>query len=406
MSWRHSLKGNRKSAKKASGSEFPAVRVARIREFQLLTGTTKSCTSWITGSCTTIQDSSDRGIWLPEAMLASISTRCTSPRLIVDQQDRYNRTLSVRRRGTVSLESSNGMKSAYNSDDFALVLSDSEREYYREVRADLADYLGVAAPSDFFQLLNLDFAATPVDIRASYRALQRLVHPDLVGEGATELAVILNVAYSTLMDDNAREVYLQDAERFRRDGHSYDGRPVSKWMGADHEHRAVFVDETSCVGCRHCTYCASNTFAMEEDYGRARVHTQWGDDEEAIREAVEMCPVDCISFVNRKQVALLEFVLKFCAREDSAIMARRRSGNMSSKSGKSDPFSRAEVWLRQRKDAKIHALESSARSLLTEETAAAMARAWLALPQHVREQGWPSFEADHSEQHGRVAYFQ
>ena len=43
---------------------------------------------------------------------------------------------------------------------------------------------------------------------------------------------------------------------------------------------------------------------------------------------------------------------------------RRRSGNMSSKSGKSDPFSRAEVWLRQRKDAKIHALESSARSLL------------------------------------------
>ncbi len=42
----------------------------------------------------------------------------------------------------------------------------------------------------------------------------------------------------------------------------------------------------------------------------------------------------------------------------------RRSGNMSSKSGKSDPFSRAEVWLRQRKDAKIDALESSARSLL------------------------------------------
>ncbi len=49
------------------------------------------------------------------------------------------------------------------------------------MRADLANYLGVAAPSDFFQLLNLDFGATPMDIRASYRALQRLVHPDLVG---------------------------------------------------------------------------------------------------------------------------------------------------------------------------------------------------------------------------------
>ncbi|CAL8464412.1 g3947 [Coccomyxa elongata] len=335
-------------------------------------------------------------------MSESISTRCISPRLTLYRQERCHPVFFLKKRGTLR-KSSKCVTSAHNSDEFSLVLSDIEREYYREVRADLANYLGVAAPSDFFQLLNLDFGATPVDIRASYRALQRLVHPDLVGEAANELAVILNIAYSTLMDDNAREVYLQDAERFRKEGHSYDGRPVSKWMGADHEHRAVFVDETSCVGCRHCTYCAPNTFAMEEDYGRARVHTQWGDDEEAIREAVEMCPVDCISFVNRKQVALLEFVLKFCTREDTAIMARRRSGNMSSKSGKSDPFSRAEVWLRQRKDAKIHALES--RSLLTEETAAAMARAWLALPQHVREQGWPSFEADHHEQQGRVAYF-
>lgn len=42
----------------------------------------------------------------------------------------------------------------------------------------------------------------------------------------------------------------------------YDGRPVSKWMGDESEQRAVFVDETACVGCRHCTYCAPNTFSM------------------------------------------------------------------------------------------------------------------------------------------------
>ena len=148
------------------------------------------------------------------------------------------------------------------------------------------------------------------------------------------------------------------------------------------------------------------------------MHTQWGDEEDAVKEAVDMCPVDCISFVsphhanvavndmyagflngafarfqvfcdsiwcrlnckasrlhqlcehpacmhmspsllgwfpkqrlcksvglhhfafctakpgmcescvspwqvNRKQLALLEFVLKACPREDSAIMARR-----------------------------------------------------------------------------------
>ena len=47
-----------------------------------------------------------------------------------------------------------------------------------------------------------------------------------------------------------------------------------------------------------CFDCADCAVVQEEDYGRARVHTQWGDDEEAIREAVEMCPVDCISFVR------------------------------------------------------------------------------------------------------------
>lgn len=30
------------------------------------------------------------------------------------------------------------------------------------------------------------------------------------GDAANELAVILNLAYSTLMDDNARDIYIQD----------------------------------------------------------------------------------------------------------------------------------------------------------------------------------------------------
>ncbi len=50
---------------------------------------------------------------------------------------------------------------------------------------------------------------------------------------------------------------------------------------------------------------------------------QWGDEEEAISEAVDMCPVDCISFVKRRELALLEYVMKSCQREDPALMARR-----------------------------------------------------------------------------------
>ena len=46
---------------------------------------------------------------------------------------------------------------------------------------------------------------------------------------------------------------------------------------------------------------------MQEDHhGRARVHRQWGDSEDEIREAMDLCPVDCIHYVSRSQLALLE----------------------------------------------------------------------------------------------------
>ena len=43
---------------------------------------------------------------------------------------------------------------------------------------------------------------------------------------------------------------------------AYDGRSISRWRGGEAEQRAVFVDETSCIGCTHCTACAPNTFFM------------------------------------------------------------------------------------------------------------------------------------------------
>ena len=44
---------------------------------------------------------------------------------------------------------------------------------------------------------------------------------------------------------------------------------------------------------------------------------------QVIAEAVDLCPVDCIHFVRRDQLALLEWVMKDCHREDAAILARR-----------------------------------------------------------------------------------
>ncbi len=69
-------------------------------------------------------------------------------------------------------------------------------------------------------------------------------------------------------------------------------------LGSALRQRGVYVDEITCVGCRHCAHVARNTFFIEPDYGRARVVRQDGDGEEVIQEAIDTCPVDCISWLK------------------------------------------------------------------------------------------------------------
>ncbi|KAL3928953.1 MAG: hypothetical protein SGBAC_012422 [Bacillariaceae sp.] len=76
------------------------------------------------------------------------------------------------------------------------------------------------------------------------------------------------------------------------------GEPVRQQM--------VYVDEISCIGCTNCAMIAQSTFFMEEEYGRARVFNQWGDDEETIAIAIETCPVDCIHYVPYDELVRLE----------------------------------------------------------------------------------------------------
>lgn len=76
----------------------------------------------------------------------------------------------------------------------------------------------------------------------------------------------------------------------------FTGEPIySKWLGPREENRAIFVNEVECIGCLKCALIASNTFAIENKYGRARAVGQWGDSESTINDAIRSCPVDCIS---------------------------------------------------------------------------------------------------------------
>ncbi len=77
-------------------------------------------------------------------------------------------------------------------------------------------------------------------------------------------------------------------------------------LGGVLRQKGVYVDEITCIGCKHCAHVARNTFYIEPDYGRSRVIRQDGDAEELIQEAIDTCPVDCIHWLNYKELKTLE----------------------------------------------------------------------------------------------------
>lgn len=77
-------------------------------------------------------------------------------------------------------------------------------------------------------------------------------------------------------------------------------------LGGVLRQKGVYVDEITCIGCKHCAHVARNTFYIEPDYGRSRVFNQDGDSEDSIQEAMDTCPVNCIHWVNYQKLAELE----------------------------------------------------------------------------------------------------
>jgi len=283
------------------------------------------------------------------------------------------------------------------------VWSPGQEQYFRPLAVGEAEArLGAPAPSDYFELFGLGEGCSAEDVKKAYRRLQKAVHPDVAGPEAAEMSSLLNGAAALMESDAFRRSYALARRRMEEAGTiGFDGRPVSEWGGEEGETRAIFVDETSCIGCMQCSTCASSTFFMEERHGRARVSMQYGDDRDYIEEAIEMCPVDCIYWVQRSQLALLEFVMKSCAREDIAMVRRRLSGNVGTAPSRENPFTRAENFLRARAEdfgagggragAETAAPSDASDDAQLAEHAAALSRAFLKLPEDVRAAAWPSF---------------
>ncbi|BAT98729.1 hypothetical protein VIGAN_10005500 [Vigna angularis var. angularis] len=179
---------------------------------------------------------------------------------------------------------------------------------------------------DLYELLGIDSSCDQSEVKVAYRNLQKRCHPDIAGPSGHDMAIILNEAYSILSDPNARHAY--DKEQAKSsEFKGFTGRPIySVWCGSESEQRAIFVDEIKCVGCLKCALLAEKTFAVESVYGRARVVAQWADSPQKIDEAIESCPVNCISVVERSNLAALEFLMSKQPRGNVRVGAAHTAG--------------------------------------------------------------------------------
>ena len=87
---------------------------------------------------------------------------------------------------------------------------------------------------------------------------------------------------------------------------SHDISGFEPVLGGELREKAIWVDESSCIGCQYCVHVATNTFIVDEDLGRARVIRQNGDNLEVVQEAVDTCPVDCMHWVDFEDLDRLE----------------------------------------------------------------------------------------------------
>ena len=176
---------------------------------------------------------------------------------------------------------------------------------------------------DYYAILNVGRLASRDEVKKAYKSLAREWHPDVGTRGEVEeresFAMLLNEAYATLSHQASRaalDVLLREADREEDDmSDGFNGEASSRWDGrmcatSTDASRAVFVNEAACIGCRLCASVASETFAIESEHGRARAVSQWSDDKDAIQDAMDSCPVDCIYWVSRDQLPFLEHVMR------------------------------------------------------------------------------------------------
>ncbi|XP_050221599.1 chaperone protein dnaJ C76, chloroplastic-like [Mercurialis annua] len=188
--------------------------------------------------------------------------------------------------------------------------SNNNRSRLRQKCGRIRCYSRKIEEKNYYELLGVGVDSDGKEIKDAYRKLQKKYHPDIAGQQGHEHTLMLNKAYKVLMKEDLRRQYDASIGRLRmRYGNDNNVLGFSSWNGPFRS-QALFIDENACIGCRECVHNASNTFAMDEANGCARVKVQFGDDDCQIQVSVDSCPVNCIHWVDKEELAVLEFLIQ------------------------------------------------------------------------------------------------
>ncbi len=75
-----------------------------------------------------------------------------------------------------------------------------------------------------------------------------------------------------------------------------DGTVMQKMERSEKMARKVVLDQECCIACESCVELCPEVFQMDEASEKAHVILPEGGNEACIEEAIDTCPVGCISW--------------------------------------------------------------------------------------------------------------
>ncbi|CAK9095241.1 Chaperone protein dnaJ C76 [Durusdinium trenchii] len=310
-------------------------------------------------------------LW-PSSFVSASDPRPTRPGL-VSQPQGFSRIRASQ------LASCRSDRSAVNAAWlFAVVLLGRKVRSARRARGGSENEASIMkAPQNLYELLGVQDDANADEIKKAYHDKMKICHPDIAGDDGEEICILLNDACDLLSDPKEKKAY--DIELHGANGMPkpvllleqdmaptwewtskagnkkmkpvYNGRPLSRSLHRKvppedqgekwNDEKFVFVDEWTCIACRNCCDVAPRTFCIDADAGRARVFAQWGNSEELLDYAVQACPVDCIYWVSRDELQVLEYVTRDRMFENGNTVPCSMAARQGTGGGLEDPFTMA-----------------------------------------------------------------